>query len=199
MLLLRELRSTSVQKGRLSNQITDESRIETWRDECQGKAKWNTKTPNVRRRRRRHPDTCTCLLAPSSPVSKPRLRQGHATDIRHRVQELGSEWILMLVLHRSHLHLRLAFRGSIRLADRELKRDYSSKLERESSTGQAFVRSDRAGFQARMSAYCRLTPAATTPTLHSPCLRSCLALFLFLFAPCSQFSPSPSSYSVIIL
>lgn len=101
--------------------------------------------------------------------------------------------VLMLVLHRSHLHLRLAFRGSIRLADRELKRDYSSKLERESSTRQAFVRSDRAGFQARMSAYCRLTPAATTPTLHSPCLRSCLAPFLFLFAPCSQFSLSPSS------
>lgn len=170
MLLLRELRSTSVQRGRsLSNQ-SDESRIETWQDEFQGKAKWNTKTPNVRR----HPDTCTCLLASSSPVSKPRLRQGHATDIRHRVQELGSEWILMLVLHRSHLHLRLAFRGSIRLADRELKRDYSSKLERESSTGQAFVRSDRAGFQARMSAYSisppRPPPPRCIPLVYAPAL-----------------------------
>lgn len=36
MLLLRELRSTSVQRGRLSNQ-SDESRIETWQDECQEK------------------------------------------------------------------------------------------------------------------------------------------------------------------
>lgn len=51
-------------------------------------------------------------------------------------------------------------------------------LGEKSSTGQAVVRSDRAGFQARMSdGYnpLALVPHRATPAMDSPCLRSCLS------------------------
>lgn len=64
----------------------------------------------------------------------------------HRVQELGSTSFFKAFACYIWAHLWTRVPDNIRLADRELKRDYSSKLDRESSTGQAFVWSDRAGF-----------------------------------------------------
>lgn len=105
--------------------------------------------------REKTPATCT-RLSPRTPTRSRPPRTGP----RHRVQDLGLASPVD-PCYIGHLHTWGSRSGSIRLADRELKRDYSSNLGRESSTGQAFLRSDRAGFQARMTVFSPFTPSAT--------------------------------------